>query len=70
MVNVAHVAGMDGKCSRCGAGLGNHIELDDATAQFMERPWQVGERVLEYEMPNGRSGFATHVHGYAVNCIP
>jgi len=70
MVNVAHVAGRDGKCARCGASLGNCKEVDEATMTWKERAWMPQERVLEYEMPNGRSGFATEVFGYAVNCVP
>lgn len=68
LVNVAHLAGPDGKCSRCKAGIGCFTELRDDG--WFERPWNIDERVVEYEMPNGRTGFSNDVVGFAQDCIP
>jgi hypothetical protein len=85
VINVAHVADGNGKCSRCGAGLGNYVRVADSEGtiitkgkrkgQFkplpaVERPWAKGERVIEYEMPNARTGFADQVFGWTQDCVP
>ena len=72
-VNVAHVASANGStCQRCGALIGSFLQVEDADAgvPFVQRPWNPGERVVEYEMPTGRSGFALEVIGFCVDCNP
>ena len=70
-VNVVHVAGSDGKCARCGAGLGEYAALNDENGMLTTRPWRPGELVFEYEQINGRSGFADSVMmGRTVDCQP
>jgi len=69
VINVAHVADGNGKCSRCGAGLGSFVTFHDDNATWEERPWRVGERVLEYECPDGRNRFADQVTGWTQDCV-
>jgi hypothetical protein len=70
VVNVAHVADGQGKCARCGAGLGVFVQVADADNGLPEvhRPWKVGERVVEYEAPNARTYFADAVVGFTIDC--
>jgi len=83
VVNVAHIAGPDGKCARCGAGIGSFVQVADADIgalhlskhgkpgkpmKDIRRPWKEGERVIEYEMPNGRTGFADQAFGFTIDC--
>jgi hypothetical protein len=70
VLNVAHVAGADGRCARCKGPIGSYLQIEDADngVPFLERPWAVGERVVEYLRPDGRSCFADQVAGYAVEC--
>ena len=70
VVNVAHIAGPDGKCARCGAGIGSFIQVEDADNKIpaVNRPWATGERVVEYEAPNGRTYFADKVFGFTIDC--
>jgi len=72
VVNVAHVAGPNGRCSRCGGPIGSFVQVADADNGIaaVERPWFPGERVIEYEAPNGRTFFADTVSGYTVDCVP
>jgi len=69
-INVAHIANGDGKCRRCGAGLGCFGEVSDVTNEYHERPWRLDERVIEYECADGRTRFADLVTGYTQDCIP
>lgn len=69
ITNVAHRAGKDGICTRCQARLGNSIVVQD-DGSVVERPWSVGERIVEYDCPDGRSRFSDHVFGFAIDCIP
>lgn len=85
VINVAHIARSDGKCARCGAGLGSFVQVEDPdignlhlsakgeptkAIPAVSRPWKAGERVIEFDMPNGRTGFADHVFGFTKDCIP
>ena len=70
IVNVAHLAGKDGRCARCGSSIGCFMELQDDGQTWIERPWHPGERVIEYETPDSRTRFADKVFGYAVDCQP
>jgi hypothetical protein len=70
MVNVAHVAGADGKCARCNASIGAFTELQDDGVTYKERPWLPGERVIEYECADSRTRFADWAAGFAVDCQP
>lgn len=70
VVNVAHIAGKDGKCARCKAGIGCFTQVADADngLEFVERPWKDGERVIEYECPDGRTRFADSATGFTIDC--
>jgi hypothetical protein len=67
-LNVAHLAGTNGRCMRCGTSLGTHQIFSDDTGTMDNQDWAPGERVIEYEMPNGRTGFADQVTGFCVDC--
>jgi hypothetical protein len=69
-VNVAHLAGPNGQCTRCHAGIGCFMEMSDETNTWTERPWKEGERVLEYECSDGRTRFANVVTGFSIDCQP
>jgi hypothetical protein len=68
-VNVAHIAGPDGRCVRCGAGLGANMILNDDDGTIGETAWVPGERVVEYECSDGRTRFADSVAGRTVDCV-
>lgn len=70
VVNVAHVADGQGKCSRCHASIGEFVQVADADNDLpaINRPWYEGQRVLEYECPDGRSRFADQCTGFTVDC--
>lgn len=74
VVNVAHLAGADGRCARCKGPIGSYLQVADADAEpptpFLARPWKAGERVIEYDCPDGRSRFTDQCTGYCIECQP
>lgn len=80
VVNVAHVADGQGKCSRCHASIGEFVQVADADARnakgeveplpAINRPWYFQQRVIEYDCADGRSRFADQVTGFTVDCQP
>lgn len=72
VLNVAHVAGADGRCVRCKGPIGSYLQVEDQEngLPFVERPWKPGERVIEFEQPNGRTGFTDLCTGRSIDCVP